>query len=1156
MTHSNLNAASRAAASVSPAPGMWPGVRSIQWGCALLHLLGEDDLARLPLLLSGARPPETSQPAVGHAGAIRRTRELVGALPTQRSVYRAAYELKQQATLLGYDPSFHIDLDTLRFTLVPGHQVLLDQALATLQTPNDWDDHGLTVAPWGDLVAQLGPTAAPVNVRVRLPPLDLTPAPQYDLHRQPDSELRVTMADLAATAADLDQLDQNQPDGATKWAPERWQQRLHNVIRLQQCEPDGLTDTDTLDLSQLKHLIGLPGAGKTTLIMLLCAHLARAGKRVAVFFTSIETAREYLEKLTRYDVRTALLMGRSADTHRAHADRLAELIGADSRDRGFARTRAGAELLAQTCPLPAFATDQDSAWSQWPALEAPCERITVAGDVQGKRHLCPLWSRCGRVRNQRELVEASVWLGHVRSADTTVPSHATSKKLTYFELIGGTFDLVIFDEVDEAQKSLDALGARTRPLFGTTDSEYMRSQAVTSQVLSGRRELRGTLPLFPYQTVSNSFERHGLRFYLEVMQLMPTPDPAERQRRADDAASLFEQLEHRPLTTNYLVRLALPHTATAAERSARYAFWDSALYAAFYDSTIGEWSRAAELYQDLPFGGVPETKDAWQQLRSAFERYLKAFPANVYLTDELEALAECFVRLVSPSPFPNLAALARVLVAVGFTVATYQQLMGLTRPLVQAGLLLPEAARHETSTAMQLAVPLSLLGIFSSVRFSRSPEGRGLMLDYLMLDNTPRMLLHRLHERGANVLLASATSWLPDSSAYHVDVAPRYVLVPRRQQETKLSLHLLLMRQEGHPNRSADTPRPALRFSGAGRDEQLANLREMVRQLASKRANRPNSLSILERAAIARQTPAPHRRPRKCALVVNSYEQVVEVLRELRRVNPALAKLSRGVVKNWPEETLLREMCVLRGQVEALGHEEELLVVVFPLPALGRGINIVFHTGEPGAPDADSGTAALGSIYFLTRPHPVINDLSLMLSRVAEQAQQFDKLDFTGQPLAAVQAAYDEARRDLYQDTMQLLSQPLQASRLPIQYMRAFAANLLIPVLQTIGRAIRGSRPADVYFVDAAWAPNSADDEPDSERTSVLVMMQKLLKDYMSTPDPGQRAILQALYQPFADAFADIEGLRTGGSGTGEEATQDDTSTYYNLEDQGDLADY
>lgn len=1132
---------------------MWPGAQRIQWGCALLHLLGESSLTLLPLLLSGARPPETSQPAAGHAAAIRRARQLMGTLPTRRAVQRAAYDLAQFAQSQGYDPSFEIDQHTLQFKLAAGHQTRLEQALLTLGTVPERDEHGLHLAPYGDLMAQLGPTGNPVTVPVRLPPLALDPAPQYDLQRQPDANLRVTLSELLATAADLDERDALA--GPARWAAEDWQRRLLEIIRLQRCGPDGLTDTDTLELAGLQHLIGLPGAGKTTLITLLCAHLARANKRVAVFFTSIETAREYLEKLSRYDVSTALLMGRSADTHRQHSDRLAELIGADSRDRGFARTRTGTELLAQTCPLPAFATDQATAWAAWPALEAPCERLLVAGDERAVRHLCPLWSRCGRVRNQRELVTASVWLGHVRSADTTVPYHATDKRLTYFELIGQTFDLTIFDEVDEAQKTLDALGSRERPLFGTTDSEHMRSQAVTSQVLSGRRSLRDTLPLFPYQAISNSFERHGLRFHQEVMQLLPPPGTtAERRHQDDQAATLLEQLEHRPLTTNYLVRLALPRDTPAAGRSARYAFWDSALYAAFYHDVTPDWPRAAELYPDLPFGGLRNTQREWLLLRDAFAAYLHFAPANVYLTEQLDRLTGCFARLVGATSAAELGPLARVLVAVGFTVATYQQLTGITRPLVQAGLLPATAARHEPSEALQLAVPRSLLGVFSSVSFARLPEESGILVNYLMLDSAPRLLLHRLHERGTNVLLASATSWLPDSPAYHVDVAPSYVLLPRQQQETRLLLRLLPLRPQGPPGAAPEALRPALRFSGVGREQQLANLREMVSQLATRpHADRPGSLSILERAAVTRQTPAPHRRPRKCALIVNSYEQVVEVLRELYRANKDLAKRSRGVVRQWPEEAGLREMCVLRGQVEALGHDEEVLVVVFPLPALGRGINIVFHTDTPATKDPDSGTAALGSVYFLTRPHPVINDLSLMLSRVAEKTQAFDKLDFAGQPLAAVAAAYDERRGDLYQDTMQLLSQPLQASRLPAKYMKAFAANLLIPVLQTIGRAIRGSRPADVYFVDAAWAPNSADGKVDTERTSVLVVMQQLLRDYMQTADPGQRAILQALYQPFAEAFADIEGLTSGRLPAGEADDKGERSSFNNLEDQGDF---
>lgn len=1151
MAHFNHNASTGIVVTDSlPKPDMWPGMQSIQWGCVLMHLLGEKDLKLLPLLLNGSRPPETSQPAWQFQQAIRNARELVGSVPTRRAVQRAAYDLVQHGLIQGYDPSFRIDPATLQFELADGHQVRLEQAVHTLQSTPALAEHGLKLAPWGDLVAQVGTAANSAAVRVRVLAMPIAPIPQYNLDQKPDRELRVTMTELLATAADLDRLDEQA--GPAKWAAEAWQKRLQKIIRLQQCEVQGLTDTDTLNLANLKHLIGLPGAGKTTLITLLCAHLARIGKRVAVFFTSIETAREYLEKLTRYDVATALLMGRSADTHRQHADRLAELIGADSRDRGFSRTRTGAELLAQTCPLPAFALDQGSAWSAWPAQAAPCERLLVAGDDSGTRHLCPLWGNCGRVRNQRDLVTASVWLGHVRSADTTVPYHATDKSLTYFELIGQTFDLTIFDEVDEAQKSLDELGSRTLHLSGTDDSEHMRSQSITSQVLTGRRSLHDAMPLFPYQTISNLFERHLLRFYQEIVRLLPPPGQAAELRWQDDqAAILFNQLESRPLTTNFLVRLALAKSSqpvNSAQRSARYAFWDSALYSAFYRDTSSEWPRTAELYQDLPFGTEANTQQEWQRLRDAFASYLHAFPTNIYLTAEFEALTECFARLVAPTPAAELASLARVLVVVGFTVATYQQLSGITRPLVQAGWLSSESARHESSRSLQMAVPRSLLGIFSSVRFGRGSEGTGVVVDYLMLESAPRLLLHRLHERGTNVLLASATSWLPDSPAYHVDVPPSYVLLPRQQQETKLRLQLLPIRPLGPPLPGQAT-RPALRFSGAGSD-QLTNLREMVRQLASKPER--DRLSILERATMVRQTPAPHRRPRKCALVVNSYDQVVEVLRTLRQANPSLARLSRGVVKQWPEEASLRDMCVLRGQVEALGHEEELLVVVFPLFALGRGINIVFHTDTPTEKDPDSGTAALGSLYFLTRPHPVINDLSLMLSRVAEQTQSFDKLDFTGQTLDQVAVAYAERRRDLYQDTMQLLSQPLQASRLPPRYMKAFAANLLIPVLQTIGRAIRGSRPADVYFVDAAWAPNSVDGGADTIRTSVLVVMQQLLRDYMQTADPGQQAVLRALYQPFADAFADIEGLNVDSVGVNEGSDERDQSSYNYLEDQGD----
>ena len=331
-----------------------------------------------------------------------------------------------------------------------------------------------------------------------------------------------------------------------------------------------------------------------------------------------------------------------------------------------------------------------------------------------------------------------------------------------------------------------------------------------------------------------------------------------------------------------------------------------------------------------------------------------------------------------------------------------------------------------------------------------------------------------------------------------------------------------------------------LRYSGAGteRDE---NLRLMVRHLA-----RPGvgNLSPLDRAA--RNMATPLKRQRMCALVVNSYPQVQQVVRAIAAMNSDLGARTRGVLKKLPDSLGANEHYVLRGQVETLGHDDEVTVVVFPLQALGRGVNIVFRTD-----DDDNGTAAIGNVYFLIRPHPTVNDLSLMISTVARQTEAFDQQRFPEHTLLEVQGEYLEHRRQLYAGTMNLLSRSMSASRLPDAFLKPFAANLLIPVLQTIGRAIRRSRPAEVFFVDAAWAPKSAENEADDERSSMLVGMQSLLAGYLADPDPAEHAVMDALFGPFAEAFADIEGLRSGGYTGADEEDSDYPPVY--LDDEGDL---
>ena len=150
-----------------------------------------------------------------------------------------------------------------------------------------------------------------------------------------------------------------------------------------------------------------------------------------------------------------------------------------------------------------------------------------------------------------------------------------------------------------------------------------------------------------------------------------------------------------------------------------------------------------------------------------------------------------------------------------------------------------------------------------------------------------------------------------------------------------------------------------------------------------------------------------------------------------------------------------------------------------------------------------------------------------------------------------MEEAQKAAKKVLYNRTMRLLARPMSASMLPDEQLRPFSANLLIPILQTIGRAIRRSRPAEVYFVDAAWAPESAKEGQDSERSSVLIGMQRLLNEYVTHPDLGERAIFEALYKPFAEAFSDIEKLGPGSAFIPED-DEDDIYSPALLEEQGE----
>lgn len=1048
-----------------------------------MRLLGESSLETLPVVLSGLRSVERSRQVAPYQVAVRTVRSLLGDVLTRRAVNSAVFEF---LSVRRTGRSFDIDGSTLKFTARSDYDPAIAQAEAVLREGLPARTRTLDLADTSrDLVADLGGER---RLPLRLNGLAFPPPERHDLERRPRGPMSVPWSALQDLATELDA-----SDARTGRSPQDWAGRLGRTM-LQVTTGAGLRDADSLDLSGLKHLIGLPGAGKTTVIILLCVLLARKRLRVAVFAPSIQVAREYLETLRRYDVAAALLVGRSLETHRHHADQLAELV-ATQGNGGFSHTREGVDLLAQSCPLPAFSESWPLDWRQW---QAPCEAISEAGAEERKQ--CPAWSLCGRVRNQRELVNASVWLGHIRSADTPVPAHTSSEYLRYFELVARTFDLVIIDECDDAQKALDEVGALTLTLTGNDDSIHIQLQRTTGLVAANRAPFSDGL--LGYILHANEYERHTLRFVNEIRRL------------TDERPDLARRYADKLLTASYLLREALIaakrlSSFDALARSALSDLWETAMYAAFFerDEDDGGIWRKARRYAPALHLRPEEGQRRWQDLNLAFRRYLAldhAARAERPVADAVAILGA----LIGAPDHDKIAPHVRLLIAVGFTIASYQRLAKDARPLAYRGEI-PEAGDlvfGRASAEMREVVPRSILGTFSSVRYRRAPAGGGYEVDYLVMDSTPRLLLHRLHDMGgANVLLASATSWLEPASEYHVGKTPDIVLSARTSQLGPVRLYL-------QPKRHPVSKAP-LQFSGAG-EERADNLQHMVTALATSEIG---GSSDLERVVRAIRTSLDKRR--MAALIVNSYEQVRLVVEQIQAVNPELGRRTRGVLREIPSDRT-RVRYVLRGQVEGLGPDPEVDVLVFPLAALGRGMHVVFT-----ADDEDKGRAAIGSVFFLTRPHPAAGDLGLMLSLLAQETERLDAEDLSALGLAEVRQVFDQRRYAVFRRITRLLARPMSASQLDATTRRAFAANLLVAVLQTIGRAIRNRMPVEVYFVDAAWAPNSAMGRPETDRSSVLVTMRDVLTSALGAENRDQRDIHQALYGVFAEAFAEVEGL-------------------------------
>lgn len=1094
--------------------------------------LGIRSLQHAPALLMGFRSILNSPLLRNRDVELDNLRRACTGLSTVAAVKAASVRYNDASLAAGHQRLFRINEQTLAikpvFDLVSRE---LKEALAFLKVPHSPVPHGLLPVVAGEPMA-IRVQYAGESRRYPIEPLPATisvPA-KHDVLRSPSGGISITWEALLAEAREMDAIDE-------KLQVERrgnWHERL-SAVALNSVGAQGeFAIEPVLQLEGLRHLIGLPGAGKTTLLMCLIRHLGVRNLKVAVFFPSIEVCRQYLEDLRKYGVHAGLLVGQSRETKLRHAHRLAEALASNDPMRGFGQNSDSAALFEGVCALPALTSAPAAAFG---IADSFCSKVLQRRDlpVRGantereffEQKLCPVWSACGFTRAARDLPRMNVWLGHVLSADTRVPRHTTELDERYFELIGRTCDVVIFDEADRAQQDLDRGGIAELSLSGHNRSYHRQIQRGTlEQYASGQNAVLHGLDYAQLAIEIAEFEKLNIALTHAILRL-------SESTRKDFDGLLMSPLRIigdwlSPKRASRLVDDESGEDPQAKAKNALSDLWEGAAIRAF--QLRGGKGRASSAPSDsisrLAVAFDMSAQDALT-LHDDLSQLMADWLAESNLKD-LGQITESISTLLQTVRRPLAEAEAQELVGlllpVTFTILSYRRFSPRLNEMIEQGLFEPIHVDNLASKALLMATPENILGSLSGVRFFSTPaladQGAGidLQLQYVVFAGTPRLLMYRLHEwnkredgsrSGPAVLLTSATSYLPSSPAYHVAVTPNYVLRRLRpeREDAPASRYAFRPIKEG-----VGEDATYLRFSGERSEAvRFANLEKMA-------------LSLLEggptHSQLARDCASFDVRDgvaRKAAFIVNSYEQARRLKQSIDMRLPAWRDKVVAVVDDLPASGPSAGF-VTTSRVESLGDDDRWQLLIFPAGALGRGTNVVYTSG-PRRRDA-----AIGTLYFLTRPHPAPTDMDLLVSMAARATLDFDLrredahgLDQIGQRVLA-------ARRQAYKRIGRLMRRPLYARSLG-KLFEPFTANMAVNLLQTIGRAMRNGCPVQCFFVDRAWAENSSRGGVDKETTSMLVQLRLMLERGSSSLDAREAALFQSLYSAFLEPLRSTEGL-------------------------------
>ncbi len=300
--------------------------------------------------------------------------------------------------------------------------------------------------------------------------------------------IKVSLQELKKTAEEMDQICLVQGNKSIR---SNWSRAFDQVI-IKKVRVGSIEESGELTISELCNIVGMVGAGKSTLMNILSYWAAKQGYRILIILDSVAEVIKAVEQFCSFDICVTPLLGRFT-----RYDQLDKVInpGEMYLDENTSK------YLTALCPLDGLRPDGSDRALDYG--DEPCFNLKKKNGGN-KDYVCPFYFRCPAKENERKIATASIIVttpaGFVYGR---TPFPVTGRKERIAEYVLRNFDLVIFDESDRIQVNFDSIFCPTTSIDELVSmnanaiKEFMEAEGTRLDMSSNERRFINGLVRLP-----------------------------------------------------------------------------------------------------------------------------------------------------------------------------------------------------------------------------------------------------------------------------------------------------------------------------------------------------------------------------------------------------------------------------------------------------------------------------------------------------------------------------------------------------------------------------------------------------------------------------------------------------------------------------------